>query len=117
MTRGLLIFPVVACLAAQDHSGWRDYAGASDSAQYSSLRQIDKSNVGRVEVAWTYPTGDGRKYFFNPLMADGVLYVLAKNNSIVALDSATGKEIWTYSMTPPPATMTTRGINYWQSKD
>src|SRR5690349_20718412 len=117
MNRGLLVFLLVSCLPAQDHSGWRDYAGAPDSAQYSSLTQIKKSNLDRLEIAWTYPIGDGRKYSFNPLMADGMLYVLGKNNSIVALEAATGKEIWVYSMTPPPATITTRGINYWQSKD
>ena len=90
----------VFAAAGQDRSTWRDYGGASDSAQYSSLKQINRSNVNQLEVAWTYPTGDGRKYFFNPIVVDGVMYVLAKNNSIVALDAATGKEIWTY--TPDP---------------
>jgi quinoprotein glucose dehydrogenase len=102
---------------AQDHTAWRDYAGASDSAQYSALKQIDRSNVGKLEIAWTYPTGDGLKYSFNPLMADGVLYVLAKNNSIVALEAATGKEIWTYTPNPPATIITNRGINYWESQD
>src|SRR5690242_10710778 len=82
---------------AQTHTMWRDYSGASDSAQYSALKQIDKSNVARLEVAWTYPTGDKNKYLFNPLVVDGTMYVLAKNNSIVALDAATGREIWVYT--------------------
>src|SRR5690242_20389737 len=47
------------------HSTWRDYAGASDASQYSSLAQINRSNVGQLQVAWSYPTGDG-KYSFNP---------------------------------------------------
>src|ERR1700693_3154876 len=64
------------------HSTWRDYGGASDSAQYSELAQIDRSNVGRLEVAWSYPTGDNNAYSFNPIVVDGVLYVLAKNNFI-----------------------------------
>jgi quinoprotein glucose dehydrogenase len=103
--------------SAQDHTGWRDYGGAADSAQYSALRQIDRSNVARLQVAWSFPTGDNQKYFFNPLMADGVLYVLAKRNSIVALDAATGEEIWTYTPDPPAAIITNRGINYWESRD
>src|SRR5690348_1748354 len=110
MYRTLPFLFMSAALLAQDHSGWRDYAGAADSAQFTSLTQIDRSNVGKLQVAWTYPTGDGRKYSFNPLMVDGVLYVLAKNNSIVALNAATGKEIWTYSMTPAPTLITSRGI-------
>ena len=113
-----VLFPVIlAPAAAQDYTAWRDYAGTPDSAQYSALRQIDRSNVGRLQIAWTYPTGDGLKYSFNPLMVDGMLYVLAKNNSIVALDAASGKEIWTCTLDRPVAIITNRGINYWQSKD
>jgi quinoprotein glucose dehydrogenase len=102
---------------AQDHSAWRDYGGASDSAQYSSLKQINRSNVNRLEIAWKYPTGDGKKYSFNPIVVDGVMYVLARNNSIAAIDAATGKELWIYTPDPPATIITNRGINYWESKD
>jgi quinoprotein glucose dehydrogenase len=101
----------------QDHSGWRDYAGAADSAQYSALKQIHRGNVSKLQVAWTYATQDGLKYSFNPVMVDGVLFVLAKKNSVVALNAATGKEIWTYVPDPPARIITARGINYWESKD
>ena len=104
-------------LDAQDHTTWRDYAGGADSAQYSALKQINRTNVNKLEVAWTYPTGDGMKYSFNPIMVDGILYVLAKQNSIVALNARTGKEVWTYTSDPPARVITTRGINYWESKD
>src|SRR5471032_114407 len=63
---------------AQNHTTWSDYGGASDSAQYSALKQINRSNVNQLETAWVYPTGDGRKYFFNPLVSGGVMYVLAR---------------------------------------
>lgn len=117
MLRTLSVFLIPAALLAQDHLSWSDYGGAADSAQFTALTQITRANVSKLKVAWTYPTGDGRRYDFNPLMANGVLYVLAKSNSIVALDAATGREIWTYAMTPAPAIITHRGINYWQSKD
>jgi quinoprotein glucose dehydrogenase len=104
-------------LAAQDHTTWRDYGGAADSAQYSALKQINRANVGKLEIAWTYPTGDAQKYSFNPIMVDGVLFVLAKHNSIVALDARTGKEIWIYTPDPAARIITSRGINYWESKD
>jgi quinoprotein glucose dehydrogenase len=102
---------------AQNHKTWRDYGGASDSAQYSALTQINRSNVSKLEVAWTYPTGDNNKYFFNPIVVDGVIYVLARNNSIVALDAATGNEIWTHAAEPDTTIITNRGINYWESKN
>ena len=118
VTRPALLLLLSALAAfAQDHTTWRDYGGASDSAQYSALKQIDRSNVAKLEMAWSYPTGDGQKYSFNPVMVDGMLYVLAKSNSIVALDAATGKEIWTYTPDPPARAITNRGINYWESKD
>ncbi len=104
-------------LSAQTHTAWRDYSGSPDAAQYSALKQIDKSNVTQLAVAWTYPTGDNKHYFFNPIVIDGTMYVLAKNNSIVALDAVTGAEIWTYTPSPPPGIITNRGINYWQSRD
>jgi quinoprotein glucose dehydrogenase len=108
---------LAASLSAQDHKKWSDYAGAGDSAQYSALQQIDRSNVAKLQVAWSYSTGDGNKYFFNPVMVDGTLFVLAKNNAIVALDAATGKEIWTHPADPDTKIITNRGINYWESKD
>ncbi len=112
-----LLFVVALPLAAQDHATWSDYAGASDAAQYSSLHQIDRSNVKRLEVAWSYPTGDDKEYFFNPLVVGGIIYVLARNDSIIALDAATGKEIWTHPADPGTEIITDRGINYWESAD
>ena len=142
----LLLSLLPALSPAQDHSSWRDYGGAEDSAQYSALKQIDRSNVSHLEIAWTYPTGDNQAYIFNPVMADGFLYVAAKRGSIVALDAATGKEMWSYTPVSGRGSddgdsngtgraaaegrgagagrggrggggFNNRGINYWQSKD
>jgi quinoprotein glucose dehydrogenase len=112
-----LCFLVAAAALGQDHTAWRDYSGGADSAQYSALRQITRANVNQLEIAWVYPTGDDKKYAFNPLVADGMIYVLAKNNSVVALDAATGNEIWTHSPDAPTTIITSRGLNYWESKD
>jgi glucose dehydrogenase len=115
---GALLFCLMSARAqAQDHKTWSDYGGAADSAQYSALEQINRSNVSGLEVAWSYPTGDGGEYFFNPLVVDRVMYVLAQNNSIIALDAATGKELWRHAPDPGTNIITSRGINYWESKD
>jgi quinoprotein glucose dehydrogenase len=103
--------------AAPPYSTWRDYAGGADSAQYSALRQINRSNVSQLQIAWVYPAGDGRKYSFNPIVVDELMYVLGKNNSIVALNAGTGKEVWSYSPGADTRIITNRGINYWESKD
>jgi glucose dehydrogenase len=97
---------------AFDFEGWDQNLGGVDSSQYSSLTQIDKSNVGRLGVAWTYPTGEN--YLFNPLIVGNTMYVLAKGRSIVALDAATGRELWTHANEGPVGA---RGMSYWRSPD
>jgi quinoprotein glucose dehydrogenase len=100
---------------SSDHTGWGDYGGGADASQYSALTQINRSNVASLQVAWTYPTGDAGNYLFNPVVVDEVIYVLAKNNAVVALDATTGKELWVHEN--PGGRITTRGVNYWESKD
>ena len=112
-----LAVALTSALSAQTHTTWRDYSGSPDAAQYSALKQINRSNVRQLELAWTYLTGDDRHYFFNPIVIDRIMYVLAKNNSIVALDAATGSEIWTHTPSPAVKIVTNRGINYWESRD
>ncbi len=92
---------------------WTAYLGGPDSSQYTALKQINKSNVKQLQVAWTYATGDKGNYLFNPIVIDGVMYVLAKNHSIIALEAATGKELWIH---PNEGAVGVRGINYWESK-
>src|SRR3954464_5612210 len=99
------------------HTTWSDYLGAPDSAQYSALKQIDKSNVSQMEQAWFYPAGNnGFRFGFNPLVVDKMMYVLGKDNAVVALDATTGREIWVHDNNKPRS-VTHRGINYWESKD
>ena len=78
--------------SAKPYTTWTAYQGGAHSSQYSALDQINKSNVSQLEVAWTYPvTGN---IIFNPIVVDDVMYVQGTGNAIVALDAATGKEIW-----------------------
>ena len=115
--RALLACALSPWLFAQTYTTWRDYSGSPDAAQYSALKQIDRSNVAQLKLAWTYPTGDDQHYLFNPIVIGETMYVLAKNNSIVALDAATGSEIWTHTPSPEVKIITNRGINYWESRD
>src|SRR5215472_15046761 len=103
--------------AAQSHTTWSDYGGGSDSSQYSALHEINRTNISNLQIAWVFPTGDENRYFFNPLEAHGLTYVLAENGSIVALNAETGKEVWVHKTGPHTDIITDRGINYWESKD
>lgn len=103
--------------ASSPYSNWSAYAGSADAAQYSSLSQINASNVHRLEPVWSFSTGDNNNYFFAPLVVDHIAYVLANNHSIVAIDATNGNEIWIHSPEGTRSKMTTRGINYWESGD
>ena len=96
------------------HKTWADYGGGPDQSKYRKLDQLTKSNVHQLEVAWFYPTSDNQIYQFNPIIVDDVMYVLAKNNSLVALNATTGEEIWIHANL---GGMARRGINYWESED
>jgi quinoprotein glucose dehydrogenase len=98
----------------QDRKTWRDYGGGPDNARYFTADQINKENVDRLTVAWTYPTRDAFSYVFNPLIVDNVMFVLARNSALVALEATTGKEIWVHENLQGIAP---RGINYWESAD
>lgn len=100
--------------APAQHRTWMDYGGGPDQSKYVVLDEIDKTNVDQLEVAWFYPTGDDNVYQFNPIVVDSIMYVLAKDNSLVALDATTGEEIWIHANLRGIAR---RGINYWESED
>lgn len=61
-----------------------------------------------------YPTMDSSFNFFSPIVVDTIMYVMAKNSSLVAVNAQTGKEIWIHANLQG---LTRRGINYWESKD
>ena len=100
--------------AGQDRRTWKDYGGSTDNARYVTLDRITKANVGRLEVAWTYPTRDDFSYVFSPVIVDNLMYVLARNTALVALDATTGQEVWVHENLQGIAP---RGINYWESRD
>jgi quinate dehydrogenase (quinone) len=121
MTRFVVALVVAsATLGAQAptdrYTTWRDYGGSPDSMQYSALKQITKENVQQLELAWFYPVPDRTGNFgFNPIVVDGLMYLLGPRNSIVAVDAATGKQIWGHGV--EEGSPGNRGINYWESKD
>jgi len=99
------------------YSTWRSYEGGIDSAQYSALKQIDRSNVAQLKQVWFYPAGNnGFRYGSNPIVIDNMMFVIGRDNNIVALDAATGSEIWVYD-TQKPRNISHRGLSYWESKD
>ncbi|MEY4939728.1 MAG: Quinoprotein glucose dehydrogenase [Verrucomicrobiota bacterium] len=98
---------------------WPTYLGNKQRTLYSPLGQIDRGNVAQLKVAWTYDTGEVGEYQANNLIVGGVLYTATPSRRIVALDAATGRELWQWD----PATTSAgaggrrqRGLVYWQNE-
>lgn len=96
------------------HKTWRSYGGGPDMSKYFIQDQITKDNVSQLEIAWVYATNDERSYQMNPIIVDSIMYVFAKNNSLVALNATNGEEIWIHANLNG---ISRRGMAYWESKD
>jgi len=82
------------------------------SSGYSPLRGITRENVGKLRPAWTWHSADGPAGIeANPVVAGGVIYTPTSGNNFVALDGATGHEIWRFR---PEGTPAVRGLLYWR---
>jgi quinoprotein glucose dehydrogenase len=127
-----LFFPAVlvalvcagTSVAQQQRTTWREYLGGADSSHYSALKQINTGNVNKLEVAWTYPVSENVNYTFGPMVIDNIAYFAAKQGSLVAVDAATGKELWVHPFPSASGVPSRfggiagmRGGNYWESKD
>src|SRR5215467_6834217 len=101
-------------------SGWDTYAGDAQGRRYSPLTQINTKNVSTLKLAWQYGVADATAGSVNaagrsqavPIVVGGVLYTSTTRRTIVALDPATGREIWKYELEKGGAP--NRGVSYWR---
>jgi len=95
---GLIFLAPTYSLAASDddNTDWSLYGKEYNNQRYSPLKQINRSNVRTLKLAWKYKTGKKNTFQTNPLVQNGVMYITTPFNDVVALDAATGKEIWRY---------------------
>ena len=104
---------------------WPTYGGDLRARRYSPLDQIDRSNVGRLEIAWRWRANNFGPWpeirsSTTPLMVGGVLYTTAgATRSVVAIDAATGETLWMYRLyegergSQAPRPNSGRGVSYW----
>ena len=96
--------PATGADRARDQE-WPYYGGDAGGQKYSTLADINRSNVAGLGLAWQWHTGEVPLPRFatspgmfeaTPLMVDGVLYFSTPYNRVIALDAGTGREIWSY---------------------
>ena len=110
--------------AAPSDEDWDSYLGDPHRSQYSTLDQINRSNIANLEQVWIYDSGNAdtvnnrSQIQCNPLVIDGVLYGTSPTISLFALDAATGEELWVFNPFTegdgPTHLGVNRGLMYWE---
>jgi len=98
----LAVLFIAACGGAHDnYRSWEVYGGNEENIKYSALDEINVNNVGQLEVAWEYASGEASEtnstdMKTNPIIVDGILYGLNPQLKLFALDAASGEELWVF---------------------
>jgi glucose dehydrogenase len=114
LRRAFLLFVLSSsawALLAQDVD-WPVYNGGPDGDHYSKLTQINRGNVAKLEVAWTFDTGEKGGIQTNPLIVGRTLFAYTPTQKVIALDAATGKLKWKFD-SGINGSQPARGLAYW----
>src|SRR3954452_16617352 len=88
--------------------------GGPNNIRYSALSQITRANVSQLKVAWSYDSHDafkGSEMQSNPIVVDGVLYATTPKLRVIALDAATGREVWSFGPWVQPVSIRNSGLS------
>ncbi len=109
-----------ARLASPEPANWLQYRGNYAGWGYSALDRITDRNVARLKLAWAYSTGQVDGHQAPPVVNNGYMYVTTPGAQVIALDAATGAELWRYKKELPPELMqlhpTNRGVALYGDK-
>ena len=112
-------------LMEKNAADWVMPTGQYNNQRYSELAQINSSNVGDLQVAWTFSTGVLRGHEGGPLVIGDMMYVHTPfPNNVYALDlNQDGKIVWSYHPKQDPDTIpvmccdtVNRGLSYADGK-
>ena len=129
----LMALGTLISAAVQAANDWPHYGGDEGGSHYSPLDQINRDNVGKLQLAWVFQTGELAQHpdkkaiaslnttpLLLPEPAGRSLVFCTAFNRIIALDPATGTERWTYDpgvdQGPRQPRYNCRGIAYWQDR-
>ncbi|MEP6749060.1 MAG: PQQ-binding-like beta-propeller repeat protein [Bacteroidota bacterium] len=111
---------------SKGYNSWPQYKGSNESIHYSSLTEVDTSNVKQLQVAWEYHTGDAdtanhSQIQCNPIIVGGVMFGVSPKMKLFATNAKTGQEIWQFNPFDSMAAdkkmffilNNSRGVTYW----
>jgi len=86
--------------SADEPRNWMMYSGTYASQRYSTLSQINPSNVKNLEQKWIFQAESLEKFETTPLVVDGIMYITQAPSDALALDAKTGRVFWIYRYYP-----------------
>jgi alcohol dehydrogenase (cytochrome c) len=89
--------------SSKEPQNWLTYSGGYASQRHSLLTTIRPDNARDLELKWVFQTRSLERHQVTPLVVNGTMYTIQSPNDVIALNAATGKQIWAYSYTPDPA--------------
>jgi quinoprotein glucose dehydrogenase len=100
----ILLCLCTVAIAGADKDEWASYGRDPGGQRYSPLKEINRSNISRLKIAWTFRTGDAYQpkhskptaFETTPLYVDGTLYVGTPLGRVIALDPLSGKQKWAF---------------------
>jgi quinoprotein glucose dehydrogenase len=120
--------PIVIAAQAPVQDDWPSYGRTPLGDRHSPLVEITRANVGALKIAWRYHTGEtGAAYrgpkparlSATPIVVAGRLFFSTPYGKVIALDAATGAEIWRFDGRVDPKAafgdFTSRGVSYWSA--
>ena len=138
MARSTVLIPIIVALlsaptaigrtspAPIDHENmdWPVYRGDPKGNQYAAIAQIHAANVHRLRPAWEYHTKDANQrstMHANPVVVNGVMYITTPALKAVALNAATGREVWRFDPAKynngEVVRLRNRGVTYWKGAE
>ena len=102
-------------------SNWLSYNGDYTGRRFTSLRQIDRSNVDQLRAQWVFHVRQADDMEVTPVVVNGVMFVTAQNDAY-ALDARTGRTIWRYArpisegLIDDASQHHNRGVGVWHSR-
>jgi quinoprotein glucose dehydrogenase len=114
------------CVIAQSDAGWPNYGNDPGGGRYSAARQIDRTNVAKLQLAWTYRTGALEQqtdlihkaaFETTPILVENQLFLSTPYNHVIALNPETGARLWEYDphvdLSHNYSEVSSRGVSAW----
>jgi len=115
-----LLLLAAGCASQEPNTDWRVAGADPGNTRFSPLDQINTTNVGQLQVAWVYHTGDlppdgHGEIQATPIVVDGVLYATTPKVAVIALRADKGTLLWRFDAFPnrPTQPHVNRGVVYW----